>query len=64
MLLQVGFVGGIVAPLWSALAGCFPNLGFAATQAVNAKNFYTEQVAIIQENRSSQKSMKEERIEK
>lgn len=55
MKLQVDFVGGIVAPLWSALAGCFPSLGYAATQAINAKNFYAEQVVIITEMRARSK---------
>jgi hypothetical protein len=56
MQLQVGFVGGIVVPLWSALAGCFHNLESAANQAVNNKLYYTDQVTSLIENRSSSRS--------
>ena len=56
MQLQVGFVGGIVVPLWSALAGCFQNLEFAASQAVNNKLYYSDQVTNLMANRSNLKS--------
>ena len=53
MQLQVGFVGGIVVPLWSALAGCFHNLEFAANQAVSNKTYYSDQATNIISNRST-----------
>ena len=56
MQLQVGFVGGIVVPLWSALAGCFQNLEFAANQAVNNKLYYSDQVNNLMASRSNLKS--------
>ena len=34
MELQAGFVGGIVVPLWRALAQSLPALSFAAGQSV------------------------------
>lgn len=51
MQLQVGFVGGIVVPLWSALAECFPQLEFAANQALSAKAHYSDQVTAISAKR-------------
>ena len=51
MQLQVGFVGGIVVPLWSALAGCFHDLEFAASQALNNKIHYADQVSSLLEVR-------------
>jgi dual 3',5'-cyclic-AMP and -GMP phosphodiesterase 11 len=52
MQLQVGFVGGIVVPLWSALAECFPQLEFAANQAISAKAHYSDEMTAISEKRS------------
>ena len=51
MQLQVGFVGGIVVPLWSELAGCFPNLDYAAKQALVNKAYYSDQVNNLLINR-------------
>jgi hypothetical protein len=51
MQLQLDFVEGIVVPLWTALASSFPNLEFAAVQAVASKCFYAEQVSTIIEGR-------------
>ena len=53
MQLQVGFVGGIVVPLWTALAACFPKLEFAANQAVSSKNYYADQVSAIIDKRKN-----------
>lgn len=51
MQLQVGFVGGIVIPLWSALAACFPNLDYAVNQAISNKTHYADKVTDIIEKK-------------
>ena len=51
MQLQIGFVGEIVIPLWSALAACFPNLEYAVNQAVSSKTYYADNVTAIIEKR-------------
>ena len=53
MELQAGFVGGIVVPLWRALAQSLPALTFAADQADANHQHYTARAA---ELRFSQKS--------
>ena len=51
MQLQVGFVGGIVIPLWSSLSACFPELDHAVNQAISTKTYYADQMAAIIEKR-------------
>ena len=53
MELQAGFVGGIVVPLWRALAQSLPALTFAADQADANHHYYTSRAAQL---RLSQKS--------
>jgi 3'5'-cyclic nucleotide phosphodiesterase len=51
--IQAGFVGGIVIPLWSAIAQCFPGLQYATNQAISMKNYYNERAALISEQRDA-----------
>lgn len=51
--IQAGFVGGIVVPLWSAIAQCFPGLQYATNQAISMKTHYTETAALISEQRDA-----------
>ena len=51
--IQAGFVGGIVVPLWSAIAQCFPGLQYARNQAITMKTHYTETAALISEQRDA-----------
>ena len=53
MQVQEGFVGGIVVPLWSALASCFQELVPAANQAVANRTFYATRVAALTEEQMS-----------
>ena len=45
--LQQGFIGGIVVPLWTAFASCFPGLDYAVVQAIENKNYYAERATAL-----------------
>jgi hypothetical protein len=47
MEMQAAFVGGIVLPLWQALAVAFPRLTFAARQAEANQCFYQERAEAL-----------------
>jgi dual 3',5'-cyclic-AMP and -GMP phosphodiesterase 11 len=54
MQLQVGFVNGVVAPLWVALAACFPDMEPAITQLEGNKNYYAAEVERITAQRAAE----------
>jgi GAF domain-containing protein len=54
MQLQVGFVNGVVSPLWVALAACFPDMEPAITQLEGNKNYYAAEVDRITALRAAQ----------
>ena len=51
--IQAGFVGGIVIPLWSAIAKCFPSLQYATNQAISMRAHYSDRAAFISEQRDA-----------
>ena len=57
MELQAGFVGGIVVPLWRALAQSLPALTFAADQADANHQHYTARAAELRRSQKSFMSM-------